>query len=200
MRENSISNQQIRSFIAIELPSEIKAGLLQLQTEMKSSDYTFVKWVNVEGIHLTLKFLGNIPSLKVDEITGAMSNIVKGIPPFQLETACLGVFPNIRRPNVFWIGISGDLDKLSSLQERIDSVLEQRGFPKEKRAFNPHLTLARIKEDASVQNRQEFGKLIENKNFSANYQFEVNSVFLMRSQLLSGGAVYHRLSQVILSS
>jgi 2'-5' RNA ligase len=200
MRENSISNQQIRSFIAIELPSEIKAGLLQLQTEMKSSDYTFVKWVNVEGIHLTLKFLGNIPSLKVDEITGAMSNIVKGIPPFQLETACLGVFPNIRRPNVFWIGISGDLDKLSSLQERIDSVLEQRGFPKEKRAFNPHLTLARIKEDASVQNRQEFGKLIENKNFSAKYQFEVNSVFLMRSQLLSGGAVYHRLSQVILSS
>jgi 2'-5' RNA ligase len=200
VRENSISNQQIRSFIAIELPSEIKAGLLQLQTEMKSSDYTFVKWVNVEGIHLTLKFLGNIPSLKVDEITGAMSNIVKGIPPFQLETACLGVFPNIRRPNVFWIGISGDLDKLSSLQERIDSVLEQRGFPKEKRAFNPHLTLARIKEDASVQNRQEFGKLIENKNFSANYQFEVNSVFLMRSQLLSGGAVYHRLSQVILSS
>jgi 2'-5' RNA ligase len=167
---------------------------------MKSSDYTFVKWVNVEGIHLTLKFLGNIPSLKVDEITGAMSNIVKGIPPFQLETACLGVFPNIRRPNVFWIGISGDLDKLSSLQERIDSVLEQRGFPKEKRAFNPHLTLARIKEDASVQNRQEFGKLIENKNFSAKYQFEVNSVFLMRSQLLSGGAVYHRLSQVILSS
>ena len=85
--------------------------------------------------------------------------------PFQLETAELGVFPNLKRPNVFWVGIGGDLDKLALLQKRIDNVLEQMGFPREKRTFNPHLTLARIREDASPQNRQDFGKLIAKKSF-----------------------------------
>jgi 2'-5' RNA ligase len=92
------------------------------------------------------------------------------------------------------------LDKLSLLQKRIDSVLEQKGFPKEKRVFNPHLTLARIKEDASLQNRQEFAKLIETTYFTGKYHFEVNCVTLMRSQLLPGGAVYHRLAEAIFSS
>ena len=194
-----MNDQQIRAFIAIELPSELKSGLLQLQTELKLSGYTFVKWVATEGIHLTLKFLGNIPSLKIDEITGAMVNAIEGISPFQLETAELGVFPNLKRPNVFWVGIAGDLDKLALLQKRIDNVLEQKGFPREKRTFNPHLTLARIREDASPQNRQDFGKLVAKKSFTVKYQLKVNVISLMRSQLLPGGAMYHRLSEVTLS-
>ena len=195
-----MNDEQIRSFIAIELPSELKSGLLQLQTELKLSGYTFVKWVATEGIHLTLKFLGNIPSLKIDEITGAMVNAIEGISPFQLETAEPGVFPNLKRPNVFWVGIAGDLDKLALLQKRIDNVLEQRGFPREKHTFNPHLTLARIREDASPQNRQDFGKLVAKKSFTVKYQLKVNVISLMRSQLLPGGATYHRLSEVTLSA
>jgi len=199
MRENSISNQKIRSFIAFELPSQLKSALLQLQTELKEPCYTFIKWVSIEGIHLTLKFLGNIPLIKVDEITSAISNAAKGILPFRLETTCLGAFPNLSRPNVLWIGIDGDLDKLSMLQKQIDSVLEKKGFPKEKRTFNPHLTIVRLREDTSVQNRQEFGKLVESKNVTIKCPFEVDGISMMRSQLLPTGAVYHRLSEVKLS-
>lgn len=194
-----MDNEQIRSFIAIELPGDLKAGLLRLQSEMKSSGYTFVKWVAPEGIHLTLKFLGNVPAGKVAEITKALVKASEGITPFQLATTGLGVFPNLNRPNVFWLGVGGDMEKLTALQKRIDDMLEPKGFPREKRAFTPHLTLARIRETASPQNRRDFGELVSKTNFDSTYKIEVSSINLMRSQLLPGGAVYSRLSQAKLS-
>ncbi len=194
-----MDNQQIRSFIAIELPEELRSKLLQLQTKFKSSGFSFVKWVAPDGIHLTLKFLGSIPLAKVDEITRAMAKACELVPPFELETAELGVFPNVKRPSVFWVGIRGDLDKLTTLQKWIDDILEPKGFPKEKRAFTPHLTLARIRETASSQNRQDFGEMIVKTNLNVQSHIRVSSISLMRSQLLPGGAVYSRLSEVTLS-
>ena len=194
-----MNNEQARSFIAIELPQELKSGLLKLQAELKSSGYTFVKWVAPEGIHLTLKFLGNIPAQKVDEVIRALVKASEEILPFQLETADLGAFPNLNRPNVFWLGIGGDVAKLSILQKRVDDVLEPKGFPKEKRAFAPHLTLARIRETASPQSRRDFGELIARTKFGLRYMIKVTSISLMRSQLLPGGAVYSRLFEATLS-
>lgn len=194
-----MDNEQIRSFIAIELPEELKSGLVKLQTELKSSGDTFVKWVAPQGIHLTLKFLGNVSAPKVDEITKAMTSASVGIASFQLETTELGAFPNLNRPNVFWLGVGGDVGKLAMLQQRIDDVLEPKGFPKEKRAFTPHLTLARIREIASPQNRRDFGELISKTRFEVRYKVKVSSINLMRSQLLPGGAVYSRLSEARLS-
>lgn len=195
-----MNDEQIRSFIAIELPEEFKSGLLRLQAELKSAVYTFVKWVAPEGIHLTLKFLGNIPSPKVDEIARAMERAIEGATPFRLETTELGAFPNLKRPNVFWLGVGGDLDSLATVQKRIDDVLEPMGFTREKRAFTPHLTLARVRENASPQNRRDFGELIAKTRFDIKYVVEVNSICLMRSQLLPGGAVYCRLAEVKLKS
>ncbi len=195
-----MANQQIRSFIAIELPKELKYGLIQLQNELKSTRCSFVKWVAPEGIHLTLKFLGNIATQKVDEVTGAMDKASKGVLPFQLETTDLGVFPNLRRPNVFWLGVGGDLDKLAALQKRIDDTLEPMGFAREKRAFTPHLTLARIRESASPQNILEFGELITKTHSVIKYKIEVSNISLMRSQLLPSGAIYSRLAEIRLKN
>ncbi len=194
-----MDNEQIRSFIAIELTDDLKSGLLRLQSEMKSSGYAFVKWVAPEGIHLTLKFLGNIPAVKLAEMSTALAKASEGITHFQLETTGLGAFPNLNRPNVFWLGVGGDINKLTSLQKRVDDVLEPEGFPKEKRAFTPHLTLARIRETASLQNRRDFGELVRKTSFSSTYKIAVTSINLMRSQLLPGGAVYSRLAEVKLS-
>lgn len=194
-----MSEQQVRSFIAIELPKELTSGLLKLQAEIKSSGYNFVKWVTPEGIHLTLKFLGNIPAQKVSEIATALTKASEGISPFQLETTGLGAFPSLNHPNVFWLGVGGDLDKLTTLQKRIDDVLEPKGFSKEKRAFTPHLTLARIRETASPQNRRDFGGLICKTPFDVHYTIKVASISLMRSQLLPGGAVYSHLFEAALS-
>ena len=188
--------EQIRSFIAIELPDELKLELIQLEARLKSGKQPWVKWVNPYSIHLTLKFLGNIAIDRTGEITGAIEEAVQEISPFHLEVKELGVFPNLRRVQVAWVGISGDVDKLSQLQKRIETNLTPLGFAPESRAFTPHLTLARLRDQASLDERQRFGQLIANAKFEAAYTIEVDAISLMRSQLTREGAIYSRISLV----
>jgi len=191
--------EQVRSFIAIELPGELKLGLIQLQSRLKLGKQPWVKWVEPHSIHLTLKFLGSIPVDKIGEITRAMEEAAQGIPPFHLEVSDLGVFPNLRRVQVAWVGISGQLDKLGQLQQGIESNLARLGFAPESRPFTPHLTLARLRQQASLEERQKFGQLIAGTKFEAVYAIEVDAISLMRSQLTREGAIYSRISSVGLS-
>jgi len=188
--------EQVRSFIAIELPDELKLGLTQLQARLKSGKQPSVKWVDPHSIHLTLKFLGNISVDSISDITAAMEKAAQGIPPFHLEVKDLGVFPNLRRVQVVWVGISGQVDRLSRLQQNIESNLAPLGFAPESRPFTPHLTLARVRDRASPDERQEFGQLIVNAKFEAVFTFEVEAVSLMKSQLTREGAIYSRISSV----
>ena len=191
--------EQIRSFIAIELPDELKLGLAQLQAQLKTAKQSSVKWVDPYSIHLTLKFLGNIAVDKVSEITRAIEAAAQGVSPFHLEVKGLGAFPNLRRVQVAWVGISGEVDKLSRLQQRIDSNLAPLGFAPESRPFTPHLTLARLRDRASLDERQNFGQLIASTRFETVYAFNVDSIYIMRSQLTREGAIYSQLSLVGLS-
>jgi 2'-5' RNA ligase len=191
-----LNNEQIRSFIAIELPEEVKSGLHWLQTELTLARHKSVKCVSPEGIHLTLKFLGYISPQKVGEITGVMEQASQGVSPFRLEISELGAFPNMRQPHVFWIGIKGDLNKLIAWQERIDNGLVPLGFIKESRPFTPHLTLARLREGCSSQDKRDVGELVLKTHVDVNYKVNVNSLSLMKSQLLPTGAVYSRLAEV----
>jgi len=188
--------EQIRSFIAIELPEEAREGLARLRKELERDEHKFVKWVDLGGIHLTLKFLGNIPSKRVAEITEAIEEAVQGISPFHLEISGLGTFPSLRQVRVFWVGIGGEVDKLSRLQQNIDSALAALGFAKEERSFVPHLTLARIRQGASPPERRSFGELVGSTIFEDKYHVEVGAISLMRSQLTPAGAIYTRLSVV----
>jgi len=188
--------EQIRSFIAIELPEEAKKGLARLRKELERDEHKFVKWVDPAGIHLTLKFLGNIPSKQVAEITEAMKKASQGISLFHLEISGLGAFPSLRQARVFWVGVGGEMDQLSRLQQNIDSALAALGFAKEERPFVPHLTLARIREGASPPERRSFGELVGSTGFEDKYPVEVEAVRLMRSQLTPAGAIYTCLSEV----
>jgi len=188
--------EQVRCFIAIELPEEIKAGLTRLQAQLKSSDQPGVKWVDPYGIHLTLKFLGNVDADRVSQITRAMEEAAQGISPFHLEIKGLGVFPNLRRVRVAWVGISGEVDKLLQLQQRIESNLAELGFAPEPRAFTPHLTLARVRDQASLDERQRLGQLISSTKFETAYSFPVEAISLMRSQLTREGAIYSQISSI----
>ena len=188
--------EPIRSFIAIELPDELKSELTRLEARLKSDNQPGVKWVNPDSIHLTLKFLGNIAADRTGEITRAMENAVQGISPFHLEVKDLGVFPNLRRVQVIWVGISGEVEKLSQLQKRIESNLTPLGFASEPRAFTPHLTLARLRDQASLDERQRVGQLIADTKFEAACTIEVDVISLMRSQLTREGAIYSRISSV----
>ena len=188
--------EQIRSFVAIELPEEVRKGLARLRDELERDEHRFVKWVDPGGMHLTLKFLGNIPSKRVTEVTGAMEEATHGISPFHLEISGLGAFPGLKQVRVFWVGIGGEVDKLSKLQQSIDAALAALGFAKEERPFVPHLTLARIRQGASPSERRSFGELVDSTIFEEKYPVEVEAVNLMKSQLTPVGAVYTRLAVV----
>jgi len=186
--------EQVRSFIAIELPEEIKKGIRGLQAQLKAGSQAPVKWVDPANIHLTLKFLGNVAADRMEEISLAMTEAARGIPSFSLEVRELGVFPNPGRVQIVWVGVSGEVAKLARLQQRLESGLERLGFPPEGRRFTPHLTLARVRDQATPDERQKLGQLIADTKFEAAPSFIVDSVNLMKSQLTREGPIYTRIS------
>jgi 2'-5' RNA ligase len=188
--------EQVRSFIAIELPEELRLALSALQTHLKSHNQPWVKWGDPYGIHLTLKFLGNIAVSRIDEIIMAMREATEEIPAFHLKVKGLGVFPNLKRVQVAWVGLNGEISRLSQLQQRIEASLAHLGFARESRSFTPHLTLARVRDRASAEERQAFGQLIASTNLEANYAFEAQAISLIKSQLTREGAIYSRIGSV----
>jgi 2'-5' RNA ligase len=190
--------EEIRSFIAIELSREIKLGLARIQAELKSGSRVPVKWVDPDIIHLTLKFLGNIPIDTTSSLTAALREACHGVPPFHVEVGGLGVFPNPRRVQVVWVGLSGDIENLVQLQKRVDAALVPLGFAPESRPFVPHLTLARVRDRAAPDQKQELGRLVAANRSESVGSLRVDAVHLMKSQLTPEGPVYNRIDSVAL--
>jgi 2'-5' RNA ligase len=190
--------KEIRSFIAIELPHEIKLAIARLQNQLKLGSMGQVKWVNPESTHLTLKFLGNIATSLTPKITIALEEACRGIQPFVLELGESGVFPNERRVRVVWVGLKGDVEKLGQLQKRIDTALAPLGFRAEGRPFTPHLTLARVHDQAKPDERQSLGQLVTNTVSKGGGNLIVDAIHLMRSQLTTEGPIYSRIRSVTL--
>jgi len=186
--------EKIRSFIAIELPGELKLELAQLQARLKADNQPRIKWVNPNGMHLTLKFLGNIAPAMIDQITEAMTDAAQKVPPFTLDVQQLGAFPNLKRVQVVWLGLGGEIDKIKQLHQFIEANLARLGFAPEQRPFKPHLTLARVSNEASPDERQRFGELIASTKFETIQIIRVESIKLIRSQLTREGAIYSQIS------
>ena len=186
----------IRAFIAVELPAELKRELAELEAQLKKNSPPVVKWVDPNNIHITLKFLGEISEDSIEELMLAIEEAAQGILPFQLEVRGVGAFPNLERPQVLWTGVKGELEKIAQLQERIESNTEQLGFPRESRAFSPHLTLGRVRNEARPNERHRLGKLLTDTSFTATNNIDVHAVDLMRSHLTPTGAIYSCVSSV----
>jgi RNA 2',3'-cyclic 3'-phosphodiesterase len=190
--------EKIRSFIAVELPGELKKALAELQGRFKSAGSLPLRWVEPGNIHITLKFLGDIDVDITGKITAALEASIQDIQPFSIEAGGLAVFPNMQRIQIIWVGLSGDLQKLGQLQKRIEENLKPLGFPAENRPFTPHLTLARVRDYARPVERQKLGELISATGFEGKYKIDVKAVNLMRSQLTREGPIYSRISTVAL--
>ena len=190
--------ERIRSFIAIELSDELKLLIKDLQNQLKAENLAPVRWVNPNNIHLTLKFLGEIDAGVSRQITPVLKDSLQGILPFFLEVGGLGVFPNLKRVQVVWLGLTGELDKLNQLQQSIESSLTQLGFTPESRRFTQHLTLARVGNRASLDQRQDIGQLVARTSFDADYRMNVNCIHVMRSQLTSDGPIYSQIGTITL--
>ncbi|MGQ9492413.1 MAG: RNA 2',3'-cyclic phosphodiesterase [Anaerolineae bacterium] len=189
--------EQIRTFVAIELDEALKNVLRQVQGELKRAPVSRIgRWVSPDGIHLTLKFLGNVSTERVPEITQALERSCRSFAPFTIALSQPGFFPNAHRLRVVWVGVTGDVGTLQQLQHAVETELNALGFAPEKRGFQPHLTLARIRDYARPNEREEMAKRIAAIQVDTSIEMLVREVHLMRSDLRPSGAVYTRLATV----
>jgi len=190
----------VRSFIAIELPADVRAGLASIEEKLKVRRHSFVKWADPQSIHLTLKFLGSVSGETIPEIVEAMSLVAQPVSPFTLQIGGTGAFPNWQRPQIVWVGVGGEMGRLTTLQRELEAALSPLGFPPESRPFSPHLTLGRLRERVTPEDRQRFGLWAQSVKFEASLSFEVNAVRLMKSQLAPSGPIYSELASVKLKA
>jgi len=183
----------IRAFIAVDIESQTLQNISAVIDELKSR-FPRLRWMAIGNLHVTLKFLGDIEETKIDFIAEALREHLQPFSPFTISAKGLGVFPEVRRPHVLWVGLGGA--QLAALASAVEKGLEPLGFSPEKRPFQPHLTIARRRE--SDRSSAQIGKELERWK---NHEFgtsEVRTVMLFQSILKPEGATHQRLMDVAL--
>jgi 2'-5' RNA ligase len=186
-----MADEKIRTFLAIDLPGDIREKIGDIQAGLKGA-LEGVRWTRPEGIHLTLKFFGDIDKSMIGSISNIVEKRTKGFGPLSLAMGRMGAFPNPGRARVLWIGLEGEIEKLASLQCGMEDDLETLGFPKETRSFKPHLTLGRARSSRGmITGLREAMERIGHENRNP---FPAEGITLFKSDLLPGGAVYTKLA------
>lgn len=167
-----------RLFIAIDLPEELKQKLGRIKSDFQISQ---ARWVKEENLHLTLKFLGQVKNKKIDSINLSLKNLTRTFPVFTLQTGNLGAFPSLKRARVLWIDIKEGEEAVQKLVQSIENEFLKLGFEKEKRRFEPHITLARLKKPESI---------LRLPSVDWSYSLKVTRIILFESLLKPTGPVY----------
>jgi len=153
-----------------------------------------VRWVRANGIHLTLKFLGDTELERIPDVKQVLFDMAKPHPVFSIRLAGLGCFPNTRRPRVVWLRVEEDSGVLLALQAATEAACRELGFEPETRPFSPHLTLGRVRRDAEPKSLTDLGQAVEREESQPLGSLSVEEICLFQSDLRSDGAVYTRLS------
>ena len=190
------AGQTVRAFIAFPLPGDVRSHLRRVQAELKKQDWA-VKWVQPEHIHLTLKFLGDVPETEISAIRQAMEAAADGFEAVRLSASGLGAFPGVKRPRVIWCGVSGDLEALKALHERLEAELGALGIEKEGRAFKGHLTLGRVKGRVPPEDLVD---AVTRHGHTESRIFSGDCLHLFQSRLKPGGPEYRELACVRLTA
>ncbi len=189
----------LRLFIAVELPEEVLRYIGETVGELRQHGITGIRWVRGEGVHLTLRFLGNVPERQVQFVLDAMSTAAAGIHPFALQVHGAGAFPNLRVPRVLWLGVQGEMEPLLRFHGRLEEALEACGFPREPKAFTAHLTLGRVNGRLSPLALANLTQAMEGLRSQEPLALPVTALSLIESQLTPQGAIYQRKGQAPLS-
>ena len=227
---DSPAGTSLRLFVAIELPADLKRALEDAIAMLKRAGADEgLRWVRPEGIHLTLKFLGVTPPARVPAITSALREHLAGAMPFDVQPEGLGAFyggkhmhrkrewghrePHPHNIRIIWVGFDESETRIVQLTSRVEAALIPLGFPTEKAPFFPHLTLARVRDDADIETRRGIARVLSTYQTKAVIhgkvrrdlvpQFpplRVESVSLMQSTLKPGGAVYQALQTFTLDA
>ncbi len=187
--------EQVRVFVALDLPQHAKETLEAAASDLRNTLPAGIRWVQPAGIHLTLKFLGDVDSNMVGPLLEAMTGATAPATqrPFDLKLSGLGMFPSEREPRVLWAGINGDLAALNDLQQSVDRAISALGFAPERRPFRPHLTLGRVRDQVWPADRRRIGSLISQARLPDSPPWQVSEVHLIKSNLTPQGAIYSSL-------
>ncbi|MEI7554808.1 RNA 2',3'-cyclic phosphodiesterase [Candidatus Chlorohelix sp.] len=183
--------ETVRCFVALELPPILKQELATLIVELQHIDQSRkVRWVRPDGIHLTLKFLGDVAASRLPEIISVTKNALAPVQPFSLIAAKLGVFPKADAPRIIWVGLDGNLKALAAAQHAVEQNLVPLGFAPETRPFSPHLTLGRVP-DIGAEDKRRLGQALQTFSGKSSFgHFRFEEAVLMQSTLLPEGAIY----------
>ena len=183
----------MRTFIAIEIPSEIKSALAALQDELRRAGAD-VSWTKPENIHLTLKFLGEVDEMRIGEVEKVCVRAAAEFQPLTLSLKETGVFPNARQPRVLWAGLSGEIEKAVEMRGLLDEGLALIGFDREEKDFRPHLTIGRVKSNRKTRELLALAGAHQVPELS----FVVTEIVLMKSELHPAGARYTPMAKAFL--
>jgi len=187
----------MRTFIAIDLPQEIKTSLAKLQDQLKQS-YADVKWVKPDNIHLTLKFLGEVDETKLESVIQETEAVAKNNPGFKIQIESLGSFPKIDFPRVVWVGVKQGSAETKKIAKELESSLEKIGFAKEDRPFSSHITIGRTRSSKNQRTLSDELKKLEDK-FTAG-EFMAEKITLYKSTLSPQGPTYEALREISLQT
>ena len=191
----------LRAFIAIQLSDDLKRQIERVQTDLKRQASKLggrggLGWTRPEGIHLTLKFLGDIPETQVEALGEVLRRAASTVEPFVLEARGVGAFPNLRKPRVLWLGLHGgerEMETLRRLYAAVEEGAAELDFPKESRAFTPHLTLARVRDSGPAGTLEQILAESQDRVVGA---WTAGAMSLIRSELRQNGTVYTTLVEV----
>lgn len=186
----------IRAFIAIPLPTALQRALEDVRAVYQQQSVAW-RWVPPSHLHLTVKFLGDVPAESIASVAQAMEQAVTGQQPFVLMARALGCFPQPARPRVLWMGLDDTEGALLRLFQRLETALRERGFPPEERPLRPHVTLARIRQ---APRGGHFRALLHTYDEHRFGELPVTALHLFQSRLHREGAVYTRLHCAALPS
>jgi 2'-5' RNA ligase len=170
--------------VALDLSNEVRAAIAQFSEKLRT-EFPSAKWARSEGIHVTLKFIGEVQEERVAQIEDALS-AVNSAMPVEMNFRGAGFFPDDRRPRVFWIGIDGT-SNLAQIAAQIETRLEPLGIPRESREFKPHLTLARISELRGIEKLRDALRKRDSLDFGT---VRTNEMHLFQSELGRAGSKY----------
>lgn len=178
--------RDLRLFLAIDVPNSVREKITEAQRFYKALNLD-AAWVKPANMHLTVKFLGDTPPDLIPAIKDRMAEITKPLPPFSITLGKVGVFPNVSRPRVLWIGLEDREGHLDSLKIRVEKEMVSLGFPLDNNKPVHHLTLGRIK---SGKNNKGLKKALQSAQPIEMDPFEVSSVQLIKSELTPEGSIY----------
>jgi 2'-5' RNA ligase len=190
----------LRSFIAIEIPSEIQQAIARATAGLQEAvPRPAVRWVAPQNIHLTLKFLGDVSPANLEQLARSLRVETANHPVFRASIGGVGVFPHPRQPRVIWIGCQAP-PALVSLYRGVEAVCARLGYVAEKRAFSPHLTLGRVGNSISPTELEHLRLAMQQVEAKDLGIFAVEAVHIFKSDLQPGGSIYTRLYSLPLQS